>query len=100
MAESHTDPDYQRLQELRQSISYHNYRYYVLDDPEIPDSEFDRLFRELQAIEAEHPEWVTPDSPSQTVGARRQEGGVVDRLKAAFRWLMGRSQNQEQSAGA
>ncbi|MEF8792642.1 NAD-dependent DNA ligase LigA [Thiohalorhabdus sp.] len=63
------DPEYQRLQELRREVSYHNYRYYVLNDPEIPDSEFDRLFRELQAIEAEHPEWVTPDSPTQRVGA-------------------------------
>jgi len=69
MAEQHTDSDYQRLQELREQVRYHNYRYYVLDDPELPDSEFDRLFRELQAIEARHPDWVTADSPTQRVGA-------------------------------
>ncbi|MFB6261342.1 MAG: NAD-dependent DNA ligase LigA, partial [Thiohalorhabdaceae bacterium] len=69
MAGQQRDKEFQRLQELKKTISYHNYRYYVLDDPEIPDSEFDRLFRELQAIEAEHPEWVTPDSPTQRVGA-------------------------------
>ncbi len=70
MAES-PDPDseYSRLQELRRLVNYHNYRYYVLDDPEIPDAEFDRLFEELEAIEARHPEWVTPDSPTQRVGA-------------------------------
>jgi DNA ligase (NAD+) len=68
-ADQDNQSDYQRLQELRQAISYHNYRYYVLDDPEIPDAEFDRLFRELEAIEAAHPEWVTPDSPTQRVGA-------------------------------
>ena len=59
----------QRIAELREQINYHNYRYYVLDDPEIPDAEYDRLLRELQRLEAEHPELVTPDSPTQRVGA-------------------------------
>ena len=59
----------QRAEQLREQINYHNYRYYVLDDPEIPDAEYDRLLRELQALEAEHPELVTPDSPTQRVGA-------------------------------
>jgi DNA ligase (NAD+) len=54
---------------LRRQIQYHDHRYYVLDDPEIPDVEYDRLFRELEALEAAHPEWVTPDSPTQRVGA-------------------------------
>ena len=58
-----------RLSELRRQIQHHNYRYYVLDDPEVPDSEYDRLMRELTALEKEHPELVTPDSPSQRVGA-------------------------------
>jgi len=58
-----------RAETLRRAIDYHNYRYYVLDDPEIPDAEYDRLLRELQALEAEHPELVTPDSPTQRVGA-------------------------------
>ncbi|HIE56424.1 MAG TPA: NAD-dependent DNA ligase LigA, partial [Chromatiaceae bacterium] len=59
----------QRIEELRKLINYHNYRYYVLDDPEIPDSEYDRLLRELERLEAEHPELVTADSPTQRVGA-------------------------------
>ncbi len=59
-----------KIGQLRQLINYHNYRYYVLDDPEIPDSEYDRLLRELQALEAEHPELITPESPTQRVGAQ------------------------------
>ncbi len=58
-----------RLCRLREDIAYHNYRYHVLDEPEVPDAEFDRLMRELQALEARHPELVTPDSPTQRVGA-------------------------------
>ncbi len=58
-----------RIEELRRLINYHNYRYYVLDDPEIPDSEYDALLRELYKLEKEHPELVTPDSPTQRVGA-------------------------------
>ena len=63
----------QRVEELRKLINYHNYRYYALDDPEIPDSEYDRLMRELQRLEAEHPELITPDSPTQRVGAEPLE---------------------------
>lgn len=59
-----------RLAALRAEIEYHNYRYYVLDDPVIPDAEFDRLMRELLELEAAWPELVTPDSPSQRVGAK------------------------------
>ncbi|WP_417547994.1 NAD-dependent DNA ligase LigA [Marinobacter segnicrescens] len=58
-----------RIQELRQVIDDHNYRYYVLDEPAIPDAEYDRLMRELQTLESAHPELVTPDSPTQRVGA-------------------------------
>lgn len=58
-----------RVEELREQLHYHNYRYYVLDDPEIPDSEYDRLLRELQALEAAHPELIALDSPTQRVGA-------------------------------
>lgn len=64
-----SDPVKARIAELRQQIEYHNYRYYVLDDPEIPDIEYDRLLRELQKLESEHPQWVTSDSPTQRVGA-------------------------------
>jgi DNA ligase (NAD+) len=69
-----------RAAQLREQLNYHNYRYYVLDDPEIPDAEYDRLLRELQALEAEHPELVTADSPTQRVGAEPQtEFGKVRR---------------------
>lgn len=54
---------------LRAAIDEHNYSYYVLDRPTVPDAEYDRLFRELQALEAAHPELLTPDSPTQRVGA-------------------------------
>src|ERR1700761_6005724 len=58
-----------RLKALRERLRHHNYRYYVLDDPEVPDAEYDKLMRELQALEAEHPELITADSPTQRVGA-------------------------------
>ena len=58
-----------RAAELRERIDYHNYRYHALDDPEIPDSEYDRLMRELEALEAAHPDLQTPDSPTRRVGA-------------------------------
>ena len=57
-----------RIAELRQQIEDANYRYYVLDDPNLPDIDYDRLLRELQALEAEHPELASPDSPTQRVG--------------------------------
>ncbi|MGR5154103.1 NAD-dependent DNA ligase LigA [Photobacterium swingsii] len=64
----------QQLTELRQQLTYHGYRYYVEDNPEIPDAEYDRLMQQLLAIEAEHPEWVTDDSPSQRVGGTPLDG--------------------------
>jgi DNA ligase (NAD+) len=57
-----------RIFALRAEIARHNHAYYVLDNPSIPDAEYDQLFRELQSLEAEHPELVTPDSPTQRVG--------------------------------
>ena len=59
-----------RAEQLREQIRLHNHRYYVLDDPQIPDAEYDRLMRELQALEAEHPELISADSPTQRVGAQ------------------------------
>ena len=59
----------ERLARLRQQLQSAGHHYYVLDDPLMPDAEYDRLFRELQALEAEHPEFITPDSPTQRVGA-------------------------------
>ena len=57
-----------RMAELRSQLHYHNYRYYVLDDPEITDQEYDALLRELMALEEQYPELITPDSPTQRVG--------------------------------
>ncbi len=59
----------QRLEQLRREINDHNYRYHVLDAPIISDAEFDQLMAELRQIEEEHPEWITPDSPTQRAGA-------------------------------
>jgi DNA ligase (NAD+) len=63
------EADLSRIEALRAQIEYHNYRYYVLDDPEIPDAEYDRLFRELQGLETRYPYRVDPASPTQRVGA-------------------------------
>ena len=63
-----------RLEELKAQVNHHNYRYHALDAPEISDAEFDALFRELRAIEEQHPELVTPDSPTQRVGAEPVAG--------------------------
>src|SRR6185436_5867375 len=57
-----------RAEELRTELRHHGHRYYVLDDPEIEDDAYDALLDELRGIEAEHPELVTPDSPTQRVG--------------------------------
>jgi len=68
----------QRIEKLRELINYHNHRYYVLDSPEISDAEYDELMRELQRLEEEHPQLITPDSPTQRVGAAPVEAfGVV-----------------------
>ena len=64
-----TDAARRRAEALREQIAHHNHRYYVLDDPEIDDFAYDALLRELQALEATHPELLTPDSPTQRVGA-------------------------------
>jgi DNA ligase (NAD+) len=66
----------QKIDALRDKIRYHEHRYYVLDDPEVSDAEFDRLMNELKALEAEHPELVRPDSPTQRVGGKPREGFV------------------------
>jgi DNA ligase (NAD+) len=63
----------QRLDELREEVNHHLYRYHVLDEPEISDAEYDRLFDELKALEEEHPDLITPDSPTQRVGAPPSE---------------------------
>ncbi|MGN0056242.1 MAG: NAD-dependent DNA ligase LigA [Atopobiaceae bacterium] len=67
-ADTHAKEPAARAQELRRLLDYHAYRYYALDDPEITDAQFDRYLSELQAIEATHPELVTPDSYTQRIG--------------------------------
>src|SRR6516225_338443 len=64
----------QRLQELRAQIRHHEERYYVPDAPEISDAEFDALLHELERLEAEYPDLITPDSPTQRVAGRPIEG--------------------------
>ncbi|RLA26447.1 MAG: DNA ligase [Gammaproteobacteria bacterium] len=58
-----------RIDSLRDQIRHHNYQYHVLDEPDVPDAEYDRLVRDLQKLETEHPQLITPDSPTQRVGA-------------------------------
>ena len=65
-----------KIAALREQIRHHEYRYYVLDQPEVSDAEFDRLVNALKAFEAEYPELITPDSPTQRVGGRPREGFV------------------------
>ena len=67
------EADLHRLLELKGQINFHNQRYHQLDDPVISDAEFDRLMQELLALEVKHPEWISPDSPSQRVGGGRQK---------------------------
>ncbi len=64
------DTDRKRAEKLREEILYHDYRYHVLDSPVVSDSEYDRLVRELEEIEARRPDLVTPDSPTRRVGAK------------------------------
>jgi len=65
-----------KIESLREKIRHHEYRYYVLDDPEISDAEFDRLINELKKLEAQDPDLITPDSPTQRVGGKPREGFV------------------------
>lgn len=62
-----------RYEELKAQINYHNYRYHVLDAPVISDLEYDRLLNDLKKIEADHPDWIAPDSPTQRAGAKPSE---------------------------
>jgi len=61
-------------EDLREKLRYHEYRYHVLDDPEISDAAYDKMLARLKEIEAEHPQLVTPDSPTVRVGAQPREG--------------------------
>jgi DNA ligase (NAD+) len=65
-----------KIEALREKIRHHEYLYYVLDNPELTDAQFDKLMNELKRLEAEHPELITPDSPTQRVGGKPREGFV------------------------
>src|SRR6202140_2131835 len=65
-----------KIEALREKIRHHEHLYYVLDNPEISDAEFDKLMQQLKDLEAEHPSLVTPDSPTQRVGGKPREGFV------------------------
>ena len=92
-------PDLERrAAELRALLAGHAHRYYVLDEPAIPDAEYDRLYQELEAIEAAHPEWRTPDSPTQRV-----IGGVLDGfepVRHAVPMLSIRTETDTEASGA
>jgi DNA ligase (NAD+) len=75
MVPSNKDPE-KKIESLREKIRHHEYLYYVIDNPEISDAEFDKLMRQLKDLEAEHPELITPDSPTQRVGGKPREGFV------------------------
>ena len=72
-------PPQERIEKLRELVRYHEHRYYVLDDPEISDAEFDELVKELKALESQYPQYVTPDSPTQRVGGKPADGFVAVR---------------------
>lgn len=87
-----------RVTALRREIERHNHAYYVLDQPTIPDAEYDRLFRELQALEAEHPELVTPDSPTQRVGGKPLDS--LPKVRHAVPMLSIRTETDTEASGA
>ena len=78
------NPVARRIEELRRLISHHGYKYYVEDQPEISDEEYDRLFRELKELEDKHPELISSDSPTQRVGGQVAEGFEVVEHKVAM----------------
>ena len=88
----------ERAADLRAQLHHHAHRYYVLDAPEIPDAEYDRLFQELQAIEAAHPELLTADSPTQRVGGKILDGLVP--VRHAVPMLSIQTETDTTAAGA
>jgi DNA ligase (NAD+) len=88
----------ERADALRELLHHHNHRYYVLDAPEIPDAEYDRLFRELQALEERYPQLRTPDSPTQRVGGAVLEGFAKVRHKVPM--LSIRTETDIEASGA
>ena len=87
-----------RLAELRATLNHWGHAYYVLDAPVVPDAEYDRLFRELQSLEAEHPELLTPDSPTQRVGGKVL--AQFETVRHAVPMLSIRTETDTESSGA
>jgi DNA ligase (NAD+) len=88
----------ERVDALRELLHHHAHRYYVLDEPEIPDAEYDKLFRELQELEEQHPELLTPDSPTQRVGGKVLDGFAKVRHKVPM--LSIRTETDIEASGA
>ncbi|TAJ76540.1 MAG: NAD-dependent DNA ligase LigA [Gallionellaceae bacterium] len=88
----------QRIAQLRAEIERHNHAYYVLDAPGIPDAEYDKLFRELQALETQHPGLLTPDSPTQRVGGKVLDGFAP--VRHAVPMLSIRTETDTEASGA
>ena len=88
----------ERAAQLRDVLNHHAHLYYVLDTPELPDAEYDRLFRELQALEAQHPELLTPDSPTQRVGGKALDAFAS--VRHAVPMLSIRTETDTEASGA
>jgi DNA ligase (NAD+) len=91
-------PDPAHLEQMRKTLHEHAHRYYVLDEPTVPDAEYDRLFRALQAIETQHPELITPDSPTQRVGAKPLDSFAS--VRHAVPMLSIRTETDTEASGA
>lgn len=91
-------PDQERADALRELLHHHAHRYYVLDEPEIPDAEYDKLFRELQQLEEKYPQLRTPDSPTQRVGGKTLDGFAKVRHKVPM--LSIRTETDIEATGA
>ena len=90
--------DHSRIQVLRALLHTYAHQYYVLDAPQVPDAEYDRLFQELQALETAHPDWVTPDSPTQRVGGKPLDQFAS--VRHAVPMLSIRTETDTQGSGA
>jgi DNA ligase (NAD+) len=88
----------ERMASLRAQLHHYAHQYYVLDEPQVPDAEYDRLFQELQAIEVAHPEWVTPDSPTQRVGGKPLDAFAT--VRHVVPMLSIRTETDTESTGA
>jgi DNA ligase (NAD+) len=91
-------PDPAHVAQLRAALHHHAHQYYVLDEPQVPDAEYDRMFRELQAIEDAHPELITPDSPTQRVGGKPLDAFAS--VRHAVPMLSIRTETDTEASGA